>query len=71
MMSYSGSTHYLPDLWLNTFSLVDSVGGWEPKAGFFHGIGGWLPQVAISKESLAAFVRCMAVNEPLIWSWFV
>lgn len=47
---------------LNAFSLVDPVGGWEPVAGFFH-IGGLLPQVALSKKPLAAFVRCMAVNE--------
>lgn len=51
------------DLWLNAFSLVVTMGGWEPMAGFFHGIGGLLQQVAFSKEPLAAFVRCMAVNE--------
>lgn len=51
------------DLWLNAFSLVVTMGGWEPVTGFFHGIGGLLPQVAFSKEPLAAFVRCMAVNE--------
>lgn len=25
------------DLWLNAFSLVVTMGGWEPVAGFFHG----------------------------------
>lgn len=28
------------NLWLNAFSLVVTMGGWEPVAGFFHGIGG-------------------------------